>query len=144
MLWKALEQPYNFVFIHGNSQTAHNGYTFFISRTVIPRTLCSKSKIVDLGRFWNKKIKILKISLTVLEIEAKVLQFSHFSTDFQNFKCYGKLLNSPTTLYLYMETLRLLITDINFVSQERRFLGRCARSQKLQILVGFGIKNLKF
>ena len=87
--------------------------------------------MLDFGRFWNKKIEILKISLTVLKIEAKVLQFSHFSTNFQNFKYYGKLLNSPTTLYLYMETLRLLITDINFVSQERRFLGRCARSQKL-------------
>ena len=82
MLWKALEQPYNFVLLHGNSQTAHNGYKFCISRTAIPRTLCLKSKIVDLGWFWNKKLKILKISITVLEGETKQ---QNLNNNFQNF-----------------------------------------------------------
>ena len=109
MLWKALEQPYNFVFIHGNSQTAHNGYKFCISRTAIPRTLCLKSKIVDLGWFWNKKLKILKISITVLEGETKQ---QNLNNNFQNFDSKLYFISS---LHYIMSFVDLSMLEIEII-----------------------------
>ena len=108
MLWKALEQPYNFVFIHGNSQTAHNGYKFCISRTAIPRTLCLKSKIVDLGWFWNKKLKILKISITVLEGETKQ---QNLNNNFQNFDSKLYFISSLHYIMSFVD-LSMLVIEI--------------------------------
>ena len=108
MLWKALEQPYNFVFIHGNSQTAHNGYKFCISRTAIPRTLCLKSKIVDLGWFWNKKLKILKISITALEGETKQ---QNLNNNFQNFDSKLYFISSLHYIMSFVD-LSMLVIEI--------------------------------
>ena len=108
MLWKALEQPYNFVLIHGNSQTAHNGYKFCISRTAIPRTLCLKSKIVDLGWFWNKKLKILKISITVLEGETKQ---QNLNNNFQNFDSKLYFISSLHYIMSFVD-LSMLVIEI--------------------------------
>ena len=108
MLWKALEQPYNFVLLHENSQTAHNGYKFCISRTAIPRTLCLKSKIVDLGWFWNKKLKILKISITVLEGETKQ---QNLNNNFQNFDSKLYFISSLHYIMSFVD-LSMLVIEI--------------------------------
>ena len=67
-----------------------------------------KSKIVDLGWFWNKKLKILKISITVLEGETKQ---QNLNNHFQNFDSALYFISSLHYIMSFVD-LSMLVIEI--------------------------------